>query len=131
MVFHLAYFFSSKEQRNAGLLVPGGILTSIGFILLFEEWSHWSYAAVTEPLYIFAVVIGLFELWFFGERNKGLLVPIFILSLIGFYLFFSAFFTLGEEQIWPVILIIIGIFVFFKGLKKNSHKTTKEKKNTY
>ena len=38
LVFEFSYFY---KGRDAGLLVPGGILTTIGILFLFETATNW------------------------------------------------------------------------------------------
>lgn len=118
-IFH--YRFFSGRKKDPGLLVPGGILLVLGIAfqinMLFGMWE------VTWPLNIFAVAFGLFELYYFGNREKGLLIPIFILGGLSF-IFFTSFslrellgFNASKAAI-PLVLIVIGLIVIFGG-KKN------------
>lgn len=114
--FHMGFF--GGRNRNPGLLVPGGIFLVLGVTfqinMLLGGWD------ILWPLYIFSVAFGLFELYIFGNREKGLLIPVGILtglSLI-FFMAFSLNGLLGFNArpfIVPAILIIIGISVLRKG----------------
>jgi hypothetical protein len=119
LLFHYGYF--SGRRKDPGLLVPGGILLVLGvvfqFNMLFGGWD------ITWPAYIFSVAFGLFELYTFGNREKGLLVPVGILTGLSVIFFFS--FSLKEllsfstrQYIVPVILIVIGLVVLFGGRRK-------------
>jgi hypothetical protein len=119
--FFFHYGFFAGRKRDPGLLVPGGILLVLGVVfqinMLFGGWD------VTWPLNIFAVAFGLFELYYFGNREKGLLIPIFILS--GVSLIFFTTFSLNElfgyntrKVAIPFVLIAIGLLVIFGGRKK-------------
>ncbi|MEO3945947.1 hypothetical protein [Gorillibacterium sp. CAU 1737] len=87
LFFHWMYF-SMTNRRHAGLLVPGGILLTVGLVcqvsMLTGEWG------TTWPGFILAPAVGLLELYWFGNRNKWLLVPINILLVISL-LFFAVF----------------------------------------
>jgi len=119
LFFH--YGFISGRKKDPGLLVPGGILLINGITfqinMLFGVWD------ITWPLYIFAVAFGLFELYAFGNRDKGLLIPIGILGGLS-AVFFTAFslnkiFGYNASQfITPLLLIIIGMIVIFGGRRK-------------
>ncbi len=108
-IFHYSYF--TAKTPDAGLLVPGGILLVAGFTcqisMLFDLWAYmW-------PGFMLAVAVGLFELYLFGTREKGLLIPVFILG--GLSLIFFTF-SLGSSWILrtyliPVILILGGILI--------------------
>lgn len=117
--FHFGFF--KGRGRDPGLLVPGGILLILGIAfqinMLFGGWE------ITWPFYIFSVAFGLFELYYFGNREKGLLIPIFILGGLSF-VFFAAFsmkellgFDTGRAAI-PIVLIVIGVLIMFGGRGK-------------
>lgn len=106
-------FFSGKS-KDAGILVPGGILLTVGIVfqisMLFNLWH------VMWPGFILAVAVGLFELYYFGTREKGLLIPVGILG--GLSLIFFSSFSLGHifrfrigSLIFPVVLITIGAVI--------------------
>jgi hypothetical protein len=123
LLFHYSYF--AKGRKDAGLLVPGGILFVVGLTcqlsVLFDVWS------VLWPGFILAVAVGLYELYLFGNRDKGLLIPVGILgglSAIFFvYISFEPYLDNRYRQlILPVIVIAIGIAVLFKN--RSSRKST-------
>ncbi|NLV35600.1 MAG: hypothetical protein GXY17_02855 [Clostridiaceae bacterium] len=121
LMFHSSYF--SGNRSNPGVLVPGGILLVLGITfqinMLFGGWGFmW-------PLYIFAVAFGLFELYIFGSREKGLLIPIGILT--GLSLIFFISFSLNRifsfntrPYALPVVLILIGLSLVLGGKNKGS-----------
>ncbi len=119
IMFHTSFF--SGNRRNPGLLVPGGILLVTGAALqigsLFGGWS------IIWPSFIFSVAFGLFELYYFGNRERGLLIPVGILTGLSALFFMS--FSLGQlisfstkPFVFPVILIAIGIAVMSIGKNK-------------
>lgn len=109
LIFHFSYF--TAKTPDAGLLVPGGILLVMGFTcqisMLFDVWGYmW-------PGFILAVAVGLFELYLFGTREKGLLIPVFILgglSLIFFSVMLGRIWILRTYLI-PAILILGGVLI--------------------
>lgn len=120
LAFEFAYF---STRRNPGLLVPGGILVTIGLLFFFESVTNWSVSAYTWPVYPLAVAIGLFQLYWFSDRQSGLLVPVFILtavSCLGFGIMFlnsiNQYIDLGI--VFPVLLVLIGVFVLVRGSGK-------------
>lgn len=112
LIFH--YTFFTAKTREAGLLVPGGILLVSGFTcqlsMLFGLWEYlW-------PGFILAVAVGLFELYLFGSHEKGLLIPVFILGGLAL-IFFSI--SLGRSWLLrtylvPAILILGGLLIVFR-----------------
>lgn len=119
LIFHYAFF--SGNKRDPGLLVPGGMLLVTGITLqLGVLMGGWD---IIWPMFIFAVAFGLFELYAFGNRDKGLLIPVFILG--GLSVLFFATYSVGkifgpgtEKLITPAIFVIIGMIVIFSGKKK-------------
>ena len=116
LLFHTGYF--SGRRKDPGLLVPGGILLVLGAAfqinMLFGGWGF------TWPVYIFAVAFGLFELYVFGNRDRGLLIPIGILTGLSviFFFVFSVKSLLGfntSSFIVPAVLIGIGLIILFGG----------------
>ncbi|MUT66552.1 hypothetical protein [Paenibacillus sp. NEAU-GSW1] len=90
LFFHWMYF-AMTGRRGVGMLVPGGVLFTAGIVcqiaMLFNNWEYmW-------PGFILAPAIGLFELYWFGSRNKWLLIPINILTVLS--LLFFAVFSIG------------------------------------
>jgi hypothetical protein len=111
LAFHSIYF--TGKNKDAGVLVPGGILLITGITcqlsVFFNIWD------IMWPGFIMAVAVGLFELFLFGGREKGLLIPVCILGGISSILIFqfSIHYSVRNYLI-PIILIIIGITVFFR-----------------
>lgn len=122
LAFEIAYF---SKKDNPGLLVPGGILTVIGLSFFFETFTNWQFAAYTWPIYPLAVAIGLFQLYLFSKRDRGLLVPVFILTAVSLVSFATMFFN--SIQRWvdlgiviPVLLVVAGLIILiWSYLKKN------------
>lgn len=118
-LFHYGFF--NGRRKDPGLLVPGGILLVLGTAfqinMLFGLWD------VLFPLYIFSVAFGLFELYYFGNRDKGLLVPVFILGGLSFILFATISLkellgSVASNAAIPVALICVGLFVIFGAKRK-------------
>lgn len=111
VVFELVYFVTLKAP---GFLVPGGILTTYGLLFFFEVATDWSFAEYTWPVYIIGVAIGLFQLYLFSGRPKGLLIAVGILAgvaltaliVIIFRIFLS---TVDLGLVIPALLIFVGL----------------------
>lgn len=114
--FEFSYFIRKKD---AGLLVPGGILTTIGLLFLLQTYTYWRFSEIIAPVCILAVAIGLFQLFIFGNKSKALLIPIFILGGIGLIGLLTVLY--GEILPWlnyslllPLILILIGLYILLR-----------------
>lgn len=116
---HLSFF--SGRNADAGILVPGGILTTYGLLFLLNTLFGWWVMTALWPVFILGVAIGLFELYLFGNREKGLLIPVSILG--GIAIIFLSF-TIGgfihtkiKEFIIPAVLVIIGVIIVLKNYR--------------
>lgn len=108
----LLYLFG---ERSPGLLVPIGILFTVAGTCFFSELLNlWG---VLWPGFIIAPAVGLFLLYIAGNRESGLLIPIFILTGIG-VVFFSigtiGFFGRYFKYIAGGALILAGISTILK-----------------
>jgi len=120
LFFHWLYF-AVLNRKGVGVLVPGGILTTVGLVCqlatLLDGWQFmW-------PGFILAPAVGLFELYWFGGRNKFLLIPINILTVTS--LVFFAVFSIGtflskvstSQPIIAIVVCLAGAFLLL-GRKK-------------
>ncbi|MBB6632030.1 LiaI-LiaF-like domain-containing protein [Clostridium algidicarnis] len=120
ILFEVKYF---ETRKDPGMLVPGGILTTLGTLFLIENISSFHFKKYIWPLYPLSVAIGLFQLYWFGNREKGLLIPIFILTIVSVMsilnqVFNKFFYWMDYKLLFPVILIGIGLYVLFNEMKR-------------
>lgn len=118
--FHWLYF-AVISRRAAGVLIPGGILLTTGIVcqiaMLFNIWEYmW-------PGFILAVAVGLFEFYLFGNRNRWLLIPINILTVLSllFFIVFSIgslFSHMVAQPIIAIVMVLVGAWVLLG--KKNT-----------
>jgi hypothetical protein len=107
---HFAFF--TGIDRNPGILVPGGILTTYGILFYANVFFGWHLMADLWPLFLIGIAIGLFELYMFGTHDKGLLIPVLILGGIGLSALLRSYISFDlKNYILPVILIVIGIAI--------------------
>ena len=108
------HFAFTGIDKNPGILVPGGILTTYGALFyanVFLDGILWLTCAAVPDRYS----SGVFELYLFGNRDKGLLITVVILggiglsSILGSYIRFDI-----KDYLLPIILIIIGIVIITK-----------------
>ena len=97
--FEVAYF---ANRKSPGMLVPGGILTTLGLLFLFEEITRWRFSAYTWPIYTLAVAIGSFVT--FGA----------FFSMI----FGNVFHWMNRSLVFPIILVAIGLYMVFYNKKE-------------
>ncbi|HEX2925597.1 MAG TPA: hypothetical protein VHP38_04985 [Ruminiclostridium sp.] len=119
LTFEFSYFLTGSKP---GLLIPGGIITTIGLLFMFEVTTNWSFSEYTWPVYIFSVAVGLFQMYLFSKREKGLLISSLILTGISAFFFVCMFLhtisTFVKPGFFiPVSLIAAGIAIFISGKK--------------
>ncbi len=119
IIMEIAYFY---DNNLSGLLVPGGILTIVGIIFFICSIFNWGLMSVLWPLFPFSVAFGLFQLYIFGEREKGLLIPVGILGLGSMVALVINFASAAAGEILPILLIIAGGYFYYRSrrnLKSN------------
>jgi hypothetical protein len=114
---HFAYF--TKIDKNPGNLVPAGILTTYGLMAYVVAFFGWGTMASLWPFVLIGIAIGLLELYLFGTRDKGLLIPISILGGLGLMLLSKTYFFFDlKKVVIPAILVVLGVLM----LSKREHK---------
>lgn len=114
--FEYRYF---RDRRAPGILVPGAILMTIGLVD-FLKWLTLGYFFIHFPAVIVGVAIGLFQLYWYGNRNGGLLIPVAILTFIALDdILDSVFFGLNRPIFWSLALIVVGVYLIFNTSRKS------------
>lgn len=117
LAFEYSYFASGK---NPGLLVPGGIMTTLGLLFYFETATDWRFSELTWPVYILAPAVGLWQMYLFSEiRYKALLIPVGILTLVSATSFICLIanrfvWWLSPNTLIAAALILLGVSVLKK-----------------
>jgi len=128
LMFHVGFYSNNKLY---GLLMPGGLLLTVGIVcqtsVIFNLWDFmW-------PGFILAPAVGLFEMYVFGNRSKGLLIPVGILTGLSLIFFATRFQALGTppRYIIPGILIFIGAVVLSKDKRRQQGGYDYQDPNAY
>ena len=117
IVFELSYFIYRKD---AGLLVPGGILITYGLLFLVNVNYGWHLMDNLWPIFPLGVAIGLFQLYLFGGREKGLLIPVGILGAVSLFFLINNLLYVDFRLLAGILLVLIGIWVIIKKAKSNN-----------
>lgn len=128
LLFHVGYY---SNPKHVGLLVPGGILLTVGIVCQCSMlWGLWKFM---WPGFILAPAVGLFELYAFGKHEKGLLIPIGILSGMSLIFFTMIFNTIGifAKYLIPVALILIGFVILAKNKRHRNEYSDRDDSQDY
>lgn len=108
-IFFMGY--SSRRPYGAGLLMPGGILLTVGVTGFFGELLGYD---LMWPGFVLAPAVGLFLLYWFGSRSSGLLVPIGILLTVASVCYISELFGIWDIT-WPGFILspAVGLFLLY------------------
>jgi len=117
LFFELSYFVSRKD---AGLLVPGGILITYGLLFSVNVIYGWYLIDNLWPIFPLGVAIGLFQLYLFGGRDKGLLIPVGILGAVSLFFLVNNLLYVDFRLVAGIVLVLIGILIIFNKGKKDS-----------
>jgi len=115
--FELSYFIS---QKDAGLLVPGGILITYGLLFLVNVNYGWHLMENLWPIFPLGVAIGLFQLYLFGGQERGLLIPVGILVAVSLFFLINNLLFVDFRLLAGILLVLIGIWVIIKKAKSNN-----------
>jgi len=106
------------NRKNYGLLMPGTILTIYGIMFLYCEVEGWYMMQYIWPFFLLGPGFGFYFMYLLGNRDKDLLIPGTILTLLGLFFFMG---RTGYFRYWPILIIIIGIILLIR------HQSSKPK----
>lgn len=117
LLFEVGYF---KRRKTPGLLIPGGLITTIGCLHLFESLTNWQFSNYTWPLYILAVMVGFFQHWMVTKSRGTYVVTIifFIIFLFNAVLVATSLLRgyASANVAFSVMIILVG-FLLVKNAK--------------
>lgn len=117
IMLHLQFMIGSK--KNSEILVPAGIFTTYGLLFYICILLGWHMMNFLWPLFIMGPAVGLLEMYLFGKHEKALLIPVSILSIIGFSFLTMNLTKYGYNYILSLILIFCGTLIMIMNLKKD------------
>lgn len=120
---HMEFF---KKRRDAGSLVVAGILTVYGLLFLVNAVTNWNFSHMLTFVYPLGIGIGFWESYALGDRRNSILSVAIVFLVISFYMLINnALPNLAANYkyyILPVLLVIVGITVIFKGVNGENTK---------
>jgi hypothetical protein len=107
----IAFFAAFLADRSrTGFLIPAGVLTTIGGLFLYCSLEGWWHMRSLWPVFIAAPGVGFLLQYLFGKHDQAVLHTAMI--LLGIAVVFLAFLSEGG-LILPLLLIVLGAFFLF------------------
>jgi uncharacterized protein (DUF486 family) len=99
------------DRNDYGVLMPASIFLFMGSIFLYSSLQGWYHMGTLWPFFLIGPGVGFFLMYLFGKKEKGLLIPGYILSGLG-----VLFLLIVAEwaYLWPVALIALGLVFLFR-----------------
>lgn len=107
-----------RSKSNYGILMPGTVLIIYGLMFLISASFGWENMGKLWPGFLFGPGLGFLLMYWFGKREKGLLVPATIMIILAF-IFWGGFFFMFK--LWPIFLVLFGAYLIFRGYKRQNN----------
>ncbi len=117
VLFIVLMFANGKS--GAAFAVPGSIVGGIGLVLLFQNITgHWESMSYFWTLILLFVGTGIYLMGWYGEnesqKQSGFrLMKIGFILFIVFGLFFEMIFSSLGDELFPILLILLGGYLVF------------------
>ncbi|MFL0251481.1 hypothetical protein ACJDT4_13755 [Clostridium neuense] len=117
LIFELRYF---TGRSDAGNLVPGGICITLGIFYIIKPYFNFYFS---WQIFALAVAVGLYELYYFGNKDNGTLIAASGLTIISIgSIVLNTFNTvipawLNSGLILSIILVLAGTYIIYKSFK--------------
>ncbi len=126
MIIGIGLFVAGILQKDHGAVFPGTFLFLFGLlfslknsrIILMDWWELW-------PVILLLLGIAFLAHYIFDTDRKGRLLPGILLIAIAFLLLFVPFcwydIFYWVSKLWPVILIITGLYLIIKSTRRRKN----------
>lgn len=114
-LFFVGMFVGGRQV--AGLAIPGSIISGIGLVLFFQNITHrWESMSYFWTLIIMFVGVGIYIMgWYAGDESQkksgANVMKVGLILFIIFGAFFEMIFSSFNGLIFPVLLILLGIYL--------------------
>jgi len=118
VLFWLGFLF---DRKDVGVLMPGSVLLTVGLVLNYAARNGWHVMNYLWPFFILAPAFGFYMMFLLGKRDRGLLVPAGILTVIG-VIFLLQTMDYSVRYAWAIGLIVIGALLLLRGLRNRGEE---------
>ncbi len=114
-LFFVAMFAGGKQA--AAFAIPGSIVGGIGLVLLFQNITrHWESMSYFWTLIIMFVGVGIYIMGLYGgdenqKRSGWRVMKVGFILFVIFGAFFEMIFSSFDNIIFPVLLILLGVYL--------------------
>lgn len=109
VVFWLGFIF---DRSKDGLIMPGTILLTYGIIFNLSARFAWADMEDLWPFFILGPAFGFYAMYIFGRRDRGILVPATILTIVGGIFLLNV--TPQIKYVWPPLVVVIGVLMLLR-----------------
>jgi hypothetical protein len=110
IIFWIAYLV---DRSRISMLMPGTVLITIGIVLNYCVRTNWTNISVLIAFIILAPAFGFYLMFLLGKREKGLLIPAGILTILGVLQLFQGL-HVSIGYLLPIFLILIGVLMLVR-----------------
>ncbi|NCC79379.1 MAG: hypothetical protein EOM07_07245 [Clostridia bacterium] len=111
-------YFTNYRRRDAGVLIPGGLLTLIGTYFLIRQFLPIM-DSLSGPIFMVILGLALLQYYVAKPKDRGLLVISLALILIGAFIGYGRY--LGEFPYWlnfdtvrALAILLFGVYLVFR-----------------
>jgi hypothetical protein len=107
LIFWLGFIF---DRSKDGLIMPGTILLTYGIILNLH--MRFGNMDILWPFFILGPAFGFYAMYLLGKRDRGLLIPAVILTIIGSIFLLQSYSYI--RYVWPLVLVVLGVLLLLR-----------------
>ncbi len=123
VLFWLGFLF---DRRDVGALMPGSVLITVGLVLNYAARNNWYTMNYLWPFFILAPAFGFYAMFLLGNRDRGLLVPAGILTVIG-VIFLLQSMDYSVRYAWAIGLIVVGALLLLRGIRARNEESDSDR----
>lgn len=122
------FFISLLNKKDKGAVFPATVLLVLGLYFLvrnfeFQIGGHYLDEFIFWPIFLIAFGLAFVMLYILKREDWGLLIPGGVMLFLGVMFFlrsFGYYFWWEFSDFWPVILIVIGLSIVIRSLRKKT-----------